>query len=325
MEIYEMINAEYENIRQQNENNHKMLIQKVYNASPRIKEIDEACADICHSYCIKVMSNELSGEAAANSMKKEIDVLMAEKEALLKKMGLTIKSLEKSYNCNKCKDKGHYDGKRCSCYYEKQSRALLKASNLNVKENHTFDDFDLSLYSDKEDKKFGLSPRDNATSVKEIALRFAEEKENAPQNLYLYGATGLGKTFTSDCIAHKYISKRRSVFYMSAPKLFSVYEDYKFGRDLSEIAANIISSVENCELLIIDDLGAEFHGPFVDSCLFEIINNRILNKRKMIINSNLSPRELSTNYSDRIASRIIGEFEQLLFIGDDIRVKRLYG
>jgi len=320
-----MINAEYESIRQQNESNYKMLIQKVYTASPRIKEIDEACADICHSYCFKVMNSELSSEAAASSMKKEIDVLTAEKEVLLKKMGLTLKSLEKSYNCNKCKDKGHYDGKRCSCYYEKQTRALLKASNLNVNKKHTFDDFDLSLYSDKEDLKYGFSPRDNAASVKEISMAFAELKENAPQNLYFYGATGLGKTFTSDCIAHQYIIKRRSVFYMSAPKLFSIYEDYKFGRDLSEVAANIISSVENCDLLIIDDLGAEFHGPFVDSCLFEIINTRILNKKKMIINSNLSPRELSANYSDRIASRIIGEFEQLLFIGDDIRVKRLFG
>ena len=103
-----------------------------------------------------------------------------------------------------------------------------------------------------------------------------------------------------------------------------MYEDYKFGRDESDAAQSTMSSVQNCELLIIDDLGAEFHSPFTDSCLFEIVNSRLSNRKKMIISSNLSPKELSKNYSDRIASRIIGEFEQLLFIGDDIRIKRLY-
>lgn len=324
MEIYDEIAAEYEKIRSRNDTAHKKLMQKVYTTSPRIKEIDDACADICRDYCQKVVSGSMQPDMAADKMQREINALTAEKEALLAKMGLTIKALERTYICPKCKDKGYVNGKRCKCYYEKQSLALLKASNLNPEAGHTFRDFDLSLYSDKEDTRYGFSPRDNANSVKEIAMCFAAEKENAPQNLFLYGATGLGKTFTSDCIAHEYIRRRKSVFYISAPKLFTVYEDYKFGRADGSTAESTISSVQNCELLILDDLGAEFHSPFTDSCLFEIVNSRLSNRKKMIISSNLSPKELSKNYSDRIASRIIGEFEQLLFIGDDIRIKRLY-
>lgn len=325
MEIYEMIEAEYENIRRQNEENHKKLVNKIYSANPRIKEIDGALSDICLNYCRMVVDGDLSEEVAAGKMQAEIDVLMQEKQMLLNKMGLSLDSMKKSYTCEKCKDKGYVYGKRCSCYYEKQSSALLKTSNLNVDKNHTFDKYDVNLYSDVKDERYGLSPRDNAKSILEIALMFAGEKEDAPQNLYFYGATGLGKTFTSDCIAHKFIEKRRSVFYISAPRLFSVYEDYKFGRDFNENKAEIISSVEKSDLLIIDDLGAEFHSPFVDSCLFEIINNRLSSNKKMIVSSNLSPKELSQNYSDRIGSRILGGFSQLLFIGDDIRVKRIYG
>lgn len=324
MDIYEEIALEYDKIRNQNDTAHKRLMEKVYLTSPRIKEIDETCSSICRDYCRKVMNGQITAEAAADEMEKEIETLTREKETLLSKMGLSLKSLQRTYNCPKCKDKGYVNGKRCECYYEKQSLALLKAANLNNEASHTFYDFDLSMYSDKEDERYGFSPRDNASSVKEIAMYFAQGKENAPQNLYLYGATGLGKTFTSDCIAHEYINRRKSVFYISAPKLFTVYEDYKFGRDESVAAQNTMSSVQNCELLIIDDLGAEFHSPFTDSCLFEIVNSRLSNRKKMIISSNLSPKELSKNYSDRIASRIIGEFEQLLFIGDDIRIKRLY-
>ncbi len=325
MEIYEIINAEYEKIRKQNEDNYKKFVNTVYAASPRIKEIDGQCSQLCIDYCRKVVSGEMSDDVASKKMQAEIDKLTAEKEQLLKTMGLTLKSMERSYTCEKCKDMGYADGKRCSCYYQKQSAALLKASNLNVDKSHTFSKYDLDLYSDKVDERYGFSPRENAQSIKEVAIDFAKGKKDAPKNLYFYGATGLGKTFTSDCIAHKFIEKRQSVFYISAPKLFSVYEDYKFGRDFNQNKADIISSVENSELLIIDDLGAEFHSSFVDSCLFEIINNRLSADKRTIISSNLSPKELSQNYSDRIASRILGGFSQLLFIGDDIRVKRIFG
>ena len=314
------ISLEYEKIREQNRQKHKELLDKVYTKIPRIKEIDDTCADLCNEYLGLVSSGKMSPDDAVSKMQKEIDVLTKEKKVLLKKMGLTIKDMDTIYTCEKCKDKGYVDGKWCECYYRMQSRQLL--DNSNIKASNTFDKFDLSLYSDKEDKKFGFSPRDNASSVKEIAMYFAEEKEDAPENLYLYGATGLGKTFTADCIAHSYIEKQKSVFYMSAPKLFSAFEDYKFGKGDTEQAEKIVSSVENCELLIIDDLGTEFHSPFVDSCLFEIINGRLVSQKKTIISSNLSPKELSQSYSDRIASRILGNFEQLLFIGEDIRIKK---
>lgn len=318
------IATEYEKIREQNNKKHTQLMEKVYATYPRIKEIDEICSDVCKEYLGFVVEGKISADDAILKMQKEIDVLTKEKSLLLKKMGLTLKDLEKTYNCDKCKDKGHSNGKRCECYYKIQSKQLLTQSNLNIKESNTFDKFDLSLYSDQEDKRYGFSPRDNAISVKEIALYFAEAKEDAPQNLFLYGATGLGKTFTADCIAHSYIERQKSVFYMSAPKLFSAYENYKFGRGNAEETEKTVSSVENCELLIIDDLGTEFHSPFIDSCLFEIINNRLISKKKTIISSNLSPKELAKVYSDRIASRIIGEFEQLLFIGEDIRIKKYH-
>ncbi|MBQ3115059.1 MAG: ATP-binding protein [Clostridia bacterium] len=316
------ISLEYEKIREHNRQKHKELTDKVYLQIPRIKEIDIICADVCKEYLSLVAGGKMPADVAVSKMQKEIDVLTKEKQTLLKKMGLTIKDFDTIYTCEKCKDKGYVNGKWCDCYYRLQSKQLLNNSNINIKASNTFDKFDLSLYSDKEDKKFGFSPRDNANSVKEIAMYFAQEKEDAPDNLYLYGATGLGKTFTADCIAHCYIEKQKSVFYMSAPKLFSALEDYKFAKGDIEQAGKTVSSVENCELLIIDDLGTEFHTPFVDSCLFEIINSRMIAQKKTIISSNLSPKELSKVYSDRIASRILGGFEQLLFIGEDIRVKK---
>ena len=61
--------------------------------------------------------------------------------------------------------------------------------------------------------------------------------------------------------------------------------------------------IYNCELLIIDDLGTEVPNTFVNSQLFEIINMRNNRSLATLISTNLSMRELSDRYTERIMSR----------------------
>ena len=78
------------------------------------------------------------------------------------------------------------------------------------------------------------------------------------------------------------------------------------------------------DLLIIDDLGVEFSTQFTVSCVYNIINSRILSRKPTIISTNLTPRELEDKYTQRITSRIIGGFVSLRFIGRDIRQIKSY-
>jgi DNA replication protein DnaC len=41
----------------------------------------------------------------------------------------------------------------------------------------------------------------------------------------------------------------------------------------------------------------------------------------MVISTNLSVQDFQSTYSERIVSRIIGNFEACKFVGDDIRLK----
>jgi DNA replication protein DnaC len=75
----------------------------------------------------------------------------------------------------------------------------------------------------------------------------------------------------------------------------------------------------NCDLLILDDLGAEFSTSFTVAAINNIINTRICDGLPMIINSNFDFASLQETYSSRIASRIIGEFTAIEFCGEDIR------
>ena len=73
------------------------------------------------------------------------------------------------------------------------------------------------------------------------------------------------------------------------------------------------------DLLILDDLGAEFSSAVAMSSLYNIINSRIARGVPTIISSNLSFDELKTRYPESIVSRIIGTFVAVVFMGDDIR------
>ena len=59
--------------------------------------------------------------------------------------------------------------------------------------------------------------------------------------------------------------------------------------------------------------------PMGQSALYTLINNRLVNGKKTIISTNLSNEELGKRYTPQIASRIMGEFQRLPFVGEDIR------
>ena len=80
--------------------------------------------------------------------------------------------------------------------------------------------------------------------------------------------------------------------------------------------------MESCDLMILDDLGTEMATPMAQSALYTLVNNRLVAGRKTIISTNLPEEELVRRYTPQIASRILGEFQRLPFVGEDIRLRR---
>ena len=94
----------------------------------------------------------------------------------------------------------------------------------------------------------------------------------------------------------------------------------KAATDAGAAAAERAARYERADLLIIDDMGTEMGTAFTVSALYNLINNRLMAHRPMIVNTNLLPDELKKRYSPAVASRLLGEFKQLRFFGDDIRM-----
>ena len=105
--------------------------------------------------------------------------------------------------------------------------------------------------------------------------------------------------------------------------MFSQLEREHFGRQYNNERTYEQELLET-DLLIIDDLGVEFSTQFTVSCVYNIINSRMLSRKPTIISTNLTARELEEKYTQRITSRIIGNFISLKFVGKDIRQLRSY-
>lgn len=321
-ELHNEIMREYEFIRATNEAAQKNNREQIYNHFPRIKEIDEELSSISLKACKSLLNTNVNHEEIIGNLQKNTESLVTEKNSILNSAGIPSNFMDGIYNCSLCKDKGSYNNKWCECYYEKLQKHMQKKSNISADKMHSFDKFDISLYPDTVNPEYGASPRDVARNIYNTALKYSDFDPAIPKQLLFYGSTGLGKTFTSECIAREFIKKGKDVYYTSAPRLFSIFEDYKFGRNTTAEAKRIIDYISSVDLLIIDDLGTEFRTQYTDSILFDIINTRTNENQHMIISTNLNPTQLEPTYSQRISSRILGNFELLLFLGNDLRLNR---
>jgi len=120
-------------------------------------------------------------------------------------------------------------------------------------------------------------------------------------NLVIWGATGTGKTFAATHIKNALEQKKVWVEFTTAFNMINEFQKYvnSFGRDNERIEDFL-----NCDVLIIDDLGAE---PMIRNVtiehIYNILNER-LKERATIITTNLAPAEALKRYDQRIASRL---------------------
>ena len=158
--------------------------------------------------------------------------------------------------------------------------------------------------------------------AKEFTVKFDEEFSN----ILLYGDTGTGKTFLTNCIARELLNSTHSVIYLTAIELFDKLSKKDFNKDYGKTDTYDEFDAEyltECDLLIIDDLGTEMCNSYTASKLFYIINERLLRKKSVIISTNLSLRDIMDTYSERVFSRITSAYRFIKLFGDDIRVLKV--
>ncbi len=315
---YEDILSDFQRRRLENSNISAARKNEIYNNIPEIKEIDDEIASSSINAArnrIKKLPVDMAMVSAHNG------VLISEKEKLLVEHGYPTDYLEPIYDCPICKDTGYADGKQCICLKQRVIDELYNQSTIKqILERENFSTFSLDYYSKEHDGTHKHTPYENASNVLDKCKAFTDNFENEHPGILIYGETGLGKTFLSNCIAKALLDKGHTVLYLTSINLFeNILSDIVMSNSNEKDKRILYDYIYNCELLIIDDLGTELPNTFVTSQLFEIINLRNNKSLSTLISTNLSMRELSDRYTERIMSRIIADFTVFQLYGSNIR------
>ena len=251
--------------------------QQLFAREPELADIDRRLRGTMSQIITRALQRGQDPVPAIHAIRDENLALQRRRGELLTALGYPADYLEEKPRCARCGDAGFLpDGSMCAClrsYYAREQIAEL--SHMLAIGSQSFATFRRDYYSTD---RGGLprSPREAAQRNLEICQSFARDFRPGKQNLLLFGAPGLGKTFLSACIARVVSEDGFSVVYDTAGHIFSQFEAAKFRRDDVDEPDESVERCMACDLLILDDLGTEMTTAFVQSALYQLLNGRLL-------------------------------------------------
>lgn len=289
----------------------------------KLPEYAELETNIASLYAARARAAVL-GQAQTDTTQAQLCANRRRQEQLLAAAGYPADYLTMTYTCPDCRDTGFIGNEKCHCFKQAMVDLLYSQSGIHaVLDRENFSTFDIRYYSEQKDKRLGISPRENMQNIVNTCRDFIRNFDNQTRNLLFYGDTGVGKTFLTNCIAKELLDTSHTVIYLTAFHLVDILQNNTFGNDeLDDTGENMFDYILDCDLLIIDDLGTELNNSFVTSQLFLCINERLLGRKSTIISTNLSLDELQNEYSERIFSRLVSNYEIMLILGEDIRIRK---
>ena len=291
--------------------------QEAYKKVPRLAQIDAELRQTMALAAQAVFSDGGDVATAMEQAKTRNQSLQAERKTILQTY-FPENWLDETPVCKTCGGSGYIGTAMCQCLkelcVEEQRREL--GSIFSGKES--FETFQLQYYSDAILPRIKASARQLMQKNLDSCIRYARTFSPDAGNLLMVGNTGLGKTHLALAVGKAVGEQGYTVCYESAISLFAKLEKAKFVP--TEESRREAEKLENCDLLIIDDLGTEMPGQFVNAALYGLLNQRLMLRKPMIITTNINIEDAAKRYTGQIASRLYGEFIRLSFLGTDIRI-----
>lgn len=167
-------------------------VRKAEAQIPRLAQIRREIA----SLGLKKARLVLGAEQGENfDLSKEIQTLAGERKSLLLANGYPEDYLELHYDCPVCKDTGYVEGQKCACFQKAAVDLLYTQSNIReILKTENFQNFTFDYYSpDFKDASSGINALEAAHSAYDKAWGFISRFGQQPENLMIYGDTGVGK------------------------------------------------------------------------------------------------------------------------------------
>jgi DNA replication protein DnaC len=223
--------------------------------------------------------------------------------------------------CERCDDTGwktiEADGvsrvARCDCVRESAAERLLAEARIPRRYQHcSLDAF--AAYNEQ------------LTRALQHARKLAEGFPVVDRGLFFLGPPGVGKTHLAVAVLRQLIIDRgaRGIFYDTRDLLRVIRSTYDPVNRTQEM--DVLRPVIDCDLLVLDDLGAEKTSEWVEETLNLIVNARYSDRRTTIFTSNYDDNPDSTDPDSllfrigfRMRSRLHEMCEFLTLDGADYR------
>ena len=206
----------------------------------------------------------------------------------------------------------------CDCLEKQKERELKELERKRIKES-----IEKKMQKCKDisvvDKKFLNSRFENADmncDHMQLGKKYVENflKKDKQIGLLFYEGVGTGKTFATACIANYLMERGKTVLVMNLGLYFNKLTEWG---DTEKI---VLKQAEDCDLLIIDDFGAEkgldkSQTGWRGEKIYNLIDARYRSEKPLIISTNLNFSEdeircelsekFSTQGKNRIRDRIV--------------------
>lgn len=155
--------------------------------------------------------------------------------------------------------------------------------------------------------------------IKEYASNVVENL-NQGLGLIIKGPVGTGKTTAAIAIMKEAIKHKKSPYFISMISLLDKLMSFRDQEERYEFEQRI----QNCPLLVLDDLGGEYIGKNKDDSwmlkrIMSIIAERHQRSKSIIITTNLPIKELAERYDQRAIDRIRSTNQIITLLGESLR------
>ena len=315
--ILQELHAEYEQRQLENQRVNERRRREVEAACPEIG----AVLDARQNMIFGALRGILEGRASAEDLPQQMEVLNKRVASLLKNHGYAEDYLNPVYRCPICEDTGYVGDlvkEQCECLRTAFFSRLYKQIGLGEKAEQSFENFDLSIFSDEKMQDKSFSQREIMNLFRHQCQGWAEQYPRVEQKtVMMSGKSGLGKTYLMHAMAKVLLQRGFNVLMISAYRfLDTARKAYMTGNTTD------LELLMEADILMVDDMGAE---PLMENITitqwFNLINERQLQGKATVISTNLSDSELRNRYTERVASRLLNKAESMIlqFRGEDVR------
>jgi len=140
------------------------------------------------------------------------------------------------------------------------------------------------------------------TAARKYAEAFDSQSRQG-RSLVLAGGPGTGKTHLATAIGQHVIREFQAavMFDTVSHALRRIKDTYR--RDSEQTETEVIGTMVACDLLILDEIGAQTGSEHEKQLMFEILNERYQYMKSTILISNLNAAELETFLGQRVMDR----------------------